>query len=344
MKNRVIITGATGLVGSHLAVELLARGTFEVHCTTRSAKSVEKLERVCKYFGADFTALTIHNINIESSDEILELLKCVSPSVVFHTAATVSLDGRDTRAMIRGNVDLAEALTDALYRYAEKPALVHVSSIAAIGAAKERGEEIDESCEIDHIHSLEPYSLSKFLSENVVWRGARMGTPTIVVNPSVVLGTSGSESGSDGLQSAINIMRRGIPFYTSGVMGFVDVRDVARAMVELSEKIDEAKGGRYILSGVNANYKELISIFAEGFGVRRPWFLAPKWLLRFGIWCSTVGCRVVGRRSKLTPSMVGFMTSQSRYSSEKLLSVLPDFKYHTLTQSVEMIALRTKFK
>ncbi len=347
---KVLITGATGLVGSHLVVGLLRSGDYEVHCAVRSTGSIAKLEAVCKYFDCDISTIHIHEVVLEDREAFLSLIREISPSVLFHTAATVSLDGMDSELMIRGNVDLAEAVTEVLHTYnsntTEKILLVHVSSIAAIGAAKEVDGEIDETCEIAHTYDLEAYSLSKFLSENVIFRGSMMGTPTVIINPSVVLGVTGDGTGNEGLQSAIKMMWRGIPFYTSAEMGFVDVRDVARAMVAIAEKVKAGKGAgllgeRFIVSGHNLCYRELIGSFAAQFGARKPWLLAPKWLLKIGLALVWLWCKIFRLRAMLTPSMIGFMTSKSRYSSAKLLSQLPDFQYTSMRDTVEMIARRT---
>ncbi len=367
MSQRVIVAGGTGLVGSHLVVELLKCGGYEVHCTVRSAQSAEKLREVCEWWGVDFSLVVLHTIDLCSDRDILGLLSEVSPSLYFHLAAQVSLDGADAQNMIRGNVDMSEALCSAMYEYniegEGSTAVVFVSSIAAIGGAKVSGGEIDESCEIDHIHSLEPYSLSKFLSENVMWRLSRMGVPVVMVNPSVVLGISGSSAGGSGIETALRMLSRGLPFYTKAEMGFVDVRDVARVMRLLSDRLleelseDSAAEGvclgdrtvktsnnviaqRFIVSGGNYTYKELIGTFAKTNSKKPPRIYLSRWAVRCGIAVLGAGSFLVGKKPKFTKSMIGFLTSSSRYSTAKLQGVLPELRYHTLSETAEMIAKR----
>lgn len=344
MKTRALITGSTGLVGSHLAVELLQNGGYEVYCTARGEKSVEKLKRVCEASGVDFGALSVHYVDLHSAEEIKAKLEELSIEVVFHTAAVVSVSGEHSDSMVYENVSLCEAVAEAMVEYG-KAVMVHVSSIAAIGSAKTEGGFIDEKCEIVHSYELEPYGLSKFLSENVIWKMARIGVKVAVVNPSVVLGVSGQADGSDGLQGAVKMLWRGIPFYTKAEMGFVDVRDVASAMERLGARLLNNQEGiaseRFIISGHNLTYRELIGAFARQAGVREPKILMRKWMLRLGIGIITLWCKITGKRPLVGQSMVGYATSKSRYSNAKLLGVLSGFKFREVADTVAMIAERT---
>jgi len=86
--------------------------------------------------------------------------------------------------------------------------LCFVSSIAACGQP-ERGEVIDEETQWKECESRSAYSRSKFYSEAEVWKGIQAGLNAVIVNPGVILGVSGAETGSSQLFSQV---RKGLVF------------------------------------------------------------------------------------------------------------------------------------
>ena len=141
--------------------------------------------------------------------------------------------------------------------------LCFVSSIAACGKAA-HGEMIDEeSCWVDTAHR-SPYSLSKYLSEQEVWKGVARGLNAVIVNPGVILGVSGTETGSSQLFSQV---RKGLMFYTNGGSGYVYVQDVVKAMMLLANSQISAQ--RFVLVAENCSNRDVLSWMADGFGKRR---------------------------------------------------------------------------
>ncbi len=337
-------------MGSHLVAELLRRGGYEISLIARSEKSIEKVRAVCQYYGVDMGGVKIHYGELIEEDQVIGVLKEVEPDAVFHCAAVVSLGGVDGSELIRENVDLTESVTGAMVSYnsgaKRRATLIHVSSIAALGIKE--GELTDEGCEITHIERLSPYSQSKYLSENVVWRASSLGVPTIIVNPSVIIGVSGDGTEVEGIQAFFKMVKRGLPFYTCGVIGFVDVRDVASAMIELLEGAEQGREGiigqRFIVSGANLSYREVIGELSVAMGHKRPRLYVPKWLLVGALHSMSFCYRVVGKKSPIEPSMSHFMTSKTWYDNGKLLSVLPHFSYLSIVDTAAMVARRYFFK
>lgn len=342
----IVITGATGLVGSHLAVRLLENSNLEIHCTSRSHNSTAKLRAVCDSFGADFARLKIHNIELEQSDELTQFFRDIEPDIVFHTAAIVSLNGSNESQMVTSNVELSATIADRLLDLksrGKESLLIHVSSIAALGS-KSYPELSDESCQVKSIAKLSAYSLSKFLSENEIWRARKMGLRVIVVNPSIIVGVTGDGSDRSSLQNVFALLSGGLPIYTRGVMGFVDVRDVAEAMYRLAFDTQsgngELEGNRYILSGTNLNYKEFITHFNLAFGKRKPFIYIGKPLLTIGVWAMGMWGKIRGHKPLIAPPMIGFMTNQTAYDGTKIESAIKGFKYRDFKDSAAMVASR----
>ena len=108
----------------------------------------------------------------------------------------------------------------------------HVSSIAAIGRA-DNDKPIDENTIWKASKRNSNYAVSKYGAEREVWRGMEEGLNAVIVNPSILLGPGELNSGTGKL---ISTVLNGLKFYTTGTNGYVDVRDVAKVMIELVDK------------------------------------------------------------------------------------------------------------
>lgn len=339
---KALITGGGGLVGSHLALQLLKSTGWEVHSTLRTSTSGAKLSEALRFDGFSIDQLTVHAVDLQDEQQVCELMDAVKPDVVFNAAAIVSLAGvsNDDR-LVSANVDMTHFVVEAMLKAENRALLVHVSSIATFGH-REDGGLIDETCMVDDIVATSAYTRSKFIAENDVWRASKMGLRVVVVNPSIILGISGAGSEFGGLQDVFRLMARGIPFYTSGVVGYVDVRDVARAM-EILALDEKTWGERYCLSSENLSYRSFIGKFANAFGKRAPWFFVPRWLLKIGVWAMGVWSKSRCQKPLLEPFMVGFMTTKSFYDGSKIERVLDTkFSYTPISESTIYIAKRLK--
>lgn len=328
---RVIVTGATGLVGSHLVVELMREGGYQVTAMVRSESSKGKLREILARHSLDESRVHYLLVDTESYGQVERAIGD-GFQIVFHCAAIVSFDGASAESIVSNNVELTSYVVDSCLASLHRPLLVHISSIAALGTALYPALT-DENTLFSGMATASAYSRSKFLSENEVWRGVKMGLSAVVVNPSVVLGV-GAE-GSEGLQPVFRLASKGIPCYTEGVVGFVDVVDVARAMRLLAERPD-TWGRRYILSGENLNYRELISAFNRAFANRAPRFRVSKGMLKVAI--AMLG--LVQRKPLLTKDMIGFLTGKSAYDGT-LVQRVTGMEYTTIEQTAQRIAKET---
>ena len=142
--------------------------------------------------------------------------------------------------------------------------MVHVSSVSALGRIRE-GEYITENMQWTEETSNSKYGQSKYMGELEVWRGIAEGLNAVIVNPSLILGAGDwNESSTEIFQSVY----KEFPWYADGASGFVDVRDVARAMILLMGS--EITAERFILSGENSSYRDLFNKIADAFNKKRP--------------------------------------------------------------------------
>jgi len=258
----ILVTGATGFLGSELALQLVKSGQT-IRCTKR-ASSV--LPVILSPYKDSIEWVDADLLDIFALEDALQ-----NVTQVYHCAAFVSLKQADKKPMIRVNVqgtaNLVNLCVDGGIR------MVHVSSIAAIGEAKP-GELITEEHHLDAGTQTDGYAISKLESEMEVWRGIAEGLDAVIVNPSLIIGANAGTLGSGQLFETV---RNGLKFYTCGSAGFVDVEDVAKCMIKLMES--GISGERYIISAENRNYKQLTAEIAAGFGKPAPGSLAKPWMM-----------------------------------------------------------------
>lgn len=317
---KAAITGASGFIGSYLAAELLGRG-FGVCAVVRETSDLSLLESVLVRQGYSLSSLDIRCVDIMDEPALSAVFGSVD--VVFNCAAWVSFDSHLSAEIIAVNTDIAMTVVDACLS-SHRP-LVHVSSIAALGSVK-YPDLITEDTIFDSVEKASGYGISKFYSENEVWRGMHEGLRAIIVNPSVVLGLGGDSESLFDLR---------LPFYTDGVTGYVDVRDVVRAMVDLYES-DLAWGDRYILSASNMSYRELFIKIAAAQHRRAPMFRANGLMLHIGRLLMALSAAVRGRRSPITKDIISTSLKCNAYDGSRIEKLI-NFKYRSIDATISYV-------
>ncbi len=188
---------------------------------------------------------------------------------VYHAAAFVSFNPADKHRLMENNVKGTRHIVNAcLEQKVEK--LGMVSSVAALGDPVD-SQSVDEQDIWKPSGNKNGYAASKYYSEMEVWRGIAEGLNAVIVNPSIILGPGNWQQGS---ASIIYNIYKGLPFYTKGITGFVDVRDVAKAAILLMEKNISAE--RFILNAENLSYQEVFTEIAKSLSVKPPgWYASP---------------------------------------------------------------------
>lgn len=311
----ILVTGATGFVGEHTLRELVLRG--------HKVLAMYRHEHLQGGHGQlhDLPASSITWVKADLHDiwSLEDVFRGVA--VVFHTAAFISYDPRDRDQLFETNINGTARLVNACLQAGVKR-LVYVSSIAALGEAAEPGQMVDEkaSWKTDQRHS--NYAISKFKAENEVWRGMEEGLEVIVVNPSVILGPGKVASGSNQLFRKI---AEGMKFHSPGGTGFVDVRDVARAMIALHEA--NLINKRWVLNAVNLPYMKLFQQIASVMGVRAPRFQPPRLLAEIGWRANLLLARLTGKQAFITKETVHSAYRNRVFGGSAILEALPSFKY-----------------
>lgn len=263
----IFVTGGTGFVGSYLLRYLLRYGYRRIRAVRRAESDLSLVAEIKD---------RIQWVEGDILDPVFLEEAMAGIRQVYHCAAIVSFDPRDRQRMMTVNVEgTATVVNTALYLGIEK--LVHVSSIAALGRTKQT-IQIDEKAQWVRSKYNSNYAVSKYLSEQEVWRGMAEGLNVAVVNPGIILGSGRWEEGPLKL---FRLAWRSFPFYTQGITGFVDVRDVARFMVQLMES--NVTSQRYILSAEDLSYRQILQMMAGQLETKPPSIAATPLMQQF-IW------------------------------------------------------------
>ena len=167
------------------------------------------------------------------------------------------------------------------------------------------------------------------MSEMEVWRGVEEGLNAVIVNPSLILGPGNwSNSSSTLFETAY----KGMPFYSDGTNGFVDVRDVAKATIELMDK--GVFGERFILNAENWLLRNSFSAMAKALGTKVPHIPLSKNLAGVYWRLEWLKSFVFGSQPKVTKETVNTAFSTTRYSNQKIKDLL-GIEFIPVQQSIE---------
>ncbi len=324
------VTGATGLLGSHVIAELLKHGE-KVRALYRSEqKKNDILKTLSLYFtDADEMMKKIdwHKGDVLDYYTVVNALENVTH--VYHTAAVVSIGQAGKKTMIDVNVNGTANIVNACLEKGNIR-LCHVSSIAALGNASEGGL-IDENCKLVPDNNLYPYAYSKFKGEMEVWRGIHEGLNAFIINPSVILGPGMWNSATAAIIERID---KGLSFYPAGAAGFVDARDVARIMYELMKLT--VSGERFVVNAANMTYKDLFIIIARKLGRKPPAYKVNRILGAFAVMADFFASVFYGRHRQLSMQAIKIASETTLYSNEKIKKLL-QYDFIPVKESVNFI-------
>lgn len=324
----ILVTGSTGFLGAHLIYHLLQNGK-KVRAMKRHNSSFRVVDNVFLFYKAhrdDFSDLLEWAdgdiTDLYSLDKVMEGI-----SDVYHCAAIVSFQPGDQEKMNLVNVKGTENMVNmALEKRVRK--FCFVSSIAALGRA-EKDQPLDEKITWKASKSNSSYAVSKYGAEREIWRAIEEGLNAVILNPSIILGPGEVNSGSTKLVKTVD---NGLKFYTPGINGFVDVRDVVEIMIKLMESDISAE--RFVVSSENLKYKTLFEYIARFLNKPAPTLKANKLMSDIAWRAEFVKSKISGKKPLITKETARTASNNYIYSNDKSVKALK-FEYIPIIKSVE---------
>lgn len=318
--NRILITGATGFVGSYLTRYLVKNGYTNIVAMKRATSRLDLVQEVAD----KVTWVEGDVLDVPFLEDVLR----GGIDAIYHCAAVVSFDPREREEMYRINSEGTANVVNVALDFGVKK-LVHMSSIAAIGR-NERERNVSENTKWQRSPLNTHYAISKFQAEQEVWRGISEGLTAAIVNPSVILGSQFWHQGTGKLYEQV---WSGLRFYTEGATGYVDVRDVVRFMVKLMES--DIENQRFILNGENIMYKTMFEKIALILN-KKPATIAVTPLIRQLAWrFEWLKSKLTGSRPLITKETARVSATTFYFSNEKSLKAFPDFNYTAISETIE---------
>lgn len=320
----ILVTGGSGLVGSELIRLLCESGKF-VRAIYRN--------KIPLIIGAD-------NVEWVKADilDILALEEAMQGvQQVYHCAAIVSFNPAKKALMYKTNIEGTANIVNACINKSIAK-LLFVSSVAALGRIRE-DTPINESMNWSSETSNSEYGKTKYLAELEVWRGMSEGLSVCVVNPVIILGSGDWNTGSAGIfKSAYNEF----PWYTQGMSGFVDVKDVVNAMVLIMDS--ELNGERFILSGHHLMFRDLFTQIALAFNKKPPYKIVTPFLAGIVWRLESIKAFFSKKDPLLTKETAKTAQAKLRFDNAKLLNHFKDFNYTPIQTSIQRICNEFKKK
>ncbi len=310
----ILVTGGAGLLGKELIAQLLKDG--------KQVRAIYNKTKLHDFSSSNFQQFQCDVLDVVGLEEAMEGVE-----QVYHCAAIISFNPRRKQQMFKINIEGTANVVNAALEAGIKK-MLHVSSVAALGRIRE-DVVINETMNWSEQTSNSSYGQSKYLAEMQVWRGIGEGLDAVMVNPVIILGAGDWNNGSSGIfKSAYNEF----PWYTSGTTGFVDVRDVVKAMILLMNSNISAE--RFIISAQNRPYADIFNLIAKAFGKKPPYKKVTSFIANMVWRWEAVKSFFTGKDPLLTKETSRTAMAKVSFDNRKLKNHFPDFKYRTIEDSV----------
>jgi dihydroflavonol-4-reductase len=324
MSDRIVVTGASGHIGYHVAAALLAKG-YETHLLLRNRNALtERLElRAAKAHIVDFTSA--------ASWSVLE-----GARGVFHLAASNTLSQAEGGAVLDSTVGLTERVINAALA-AGVPKIVYTSSAVVLGRSRDPRKLIAED---DLTASAEsPYVRGKSSAEEFCRAKMAEGADIRILYPSWVVGP-GDPKCTPPHRLITNYVAKGQAFAFPGGISIAHVSEVAAAHVAAFEK--GRQKGRYVLGGANITFQDFYRMLARLSGRRPPLVMLPKALMMAMATGAETIFKVLGKEAPVSPSYVDAIVDHySWYDSARAIADL-GYEIRPVEQSLSEAVLNAR--
>ena len=300
-RDTVLVTGASGFVGSAVARRLCARG-FAVRALVRPSSPRDNLQ------GLDVTP-------VEGDLMVPQSVEAATRGArhVFHVAADYRLWARDPEEIVRHNLEGTRAVMQAALACGVER-VVYTSSVATL-SLKDTSAPVDETAPLDPADAIGAYKRSKVVAERLVERMvAEEGLPAVIVNPSTPIGPRDIKPTPTG-RIIVEMANGRMPAFVETGLNLAHVDDVAEGHLLALDK--GRVGERYILGGEDVALRDMLGAIAVLVGRKAPTVALPRAPLYPLAYLAEAAARVTGKAPFLTVDSLKMSSHQMFFSSEK---------------------------
>jgi nucleoside-diphosphate-sugar epimerase len=322
----ILVTGGTGLVGSHLLLDLALTNT-KVRALYRTKSKLEEVKKIFSYYINNFE--TVFNKIEWVQADILDIpaLELVFKDVdyVYHAAAFISFNPKDFDLLQKTNVEGTANIVNLCIAHGIKK-LCYVSTIGTIGPSlpgKKATEENEWTGQNANV-----YALTKHAAEMEVWRGSQEKLDIVIVNPGVIIGPGFWQTGSGTLFKTVKKLKK---HYPPGGSGFVSITDVTKVMIGLMQS--SITGQRFILVSENLSFKDILSKLSSVMGKKPPTKKISFWQLKILRYLDFLSHLLTGNERRITSNTIYGLRHQEEYNCDKIKSSL-QLEFEPLDRSI----------
>ena len=316
----ILVTGGTGMVGSHILLECVKKN--------EPIRAIYRRDESLKHIKSLFKKSFPENINLFKSIEWIktDLNDLVGLDIafkgvqyVYHCAAKVSLVQFHEKKLLKTNIEGTANIVNLCIKHKIKK-LGYVSSIASLGAEK-NVKVVNENHPWSSGQNHTPYAYSKYNAELEIWRASQEGINVVIINPGVILGAHFWHRGSGAIFEKVN---KGLKYYSTGNTPIVCLNDVVDVLIILMDS--SIKNERFILVSENLKQKTLLDKIALAFKTKKPSFRLSKGILYILLVIDKTLNFFGLRKSYLSFALIDSICNDQKYDGSKILNKI-NFNY-----------------
>lgn len=331
----ILVTGGTGLVGSHLLLDLV-KTENKIRAIYRKNSDLNAVKKVFSYYTPTSEVSFLFN-KIEWMEASLEDIPALSNAFkgvtkVYHCAALVSFQSKDAHALRKINIEGTANIVN-LCISGQVDKICYISSIATmdIGAGE---TYVTENFTWHPEKNHNDYAISKHGAEIEIWRATQEGVPAVILNPGIILGPGFWNKGTGQIFKKID---KGLNYHFPKITGFVGVQDVVDLAVLAMDSA--VKNEQFIVVAENLSFKKVFETVASPLNKRPPQKELKPWMVMAGWIFQSFGHYIFGAEQKISRRDYKTLFENTLYSNEKAKTI---FNYN-FTPVEEVISKTAEF-